>query len=283
LTKNCRFAGIVNADCNFLGYPNLSKRIRAGLDRTLLYAQRVDIDTRPVVQPHKCCSFDAFFFDAAVIPTELSEMYRIGDPWWDYYLPIAVALRGTQVAKLETPFVTHNIHDQNWSQEDWERIGLHFWGHLQERRLPDQPCFPKLGSEADVLWACPTLTRSQLDVFALACFKWLQARRLPRPLPLLPSDMAEVERLLRRLPAALIMAADLKDENALLSDKNALLSEKNALREKNALLSEKCVRLTDEITRLIAENAELNGKCTAMELSTSWRVTKPLRRLKSML
>jgi hypothetical protein len=38
-----RFAGIVNSDCRIVGYPDLASSLRAGLERTVLVAWRMDV------------------------------------------------------------------------------------------------------------------------------------------------------------------------------------------------------------------------------------------------
>jgi hypothetical protein len=268
--KDCRYAGIINADCAIMRYPDLSQRLRAALGRTLLCAERIDVDASSALQPEACSGFDGFFFDTSIIPVDFSPTFRIGEPWWDYCFPLTVAFQCARVANLEIPLLRHTLHEQSWSRDNWEHIGQHFWSLLREWHALNQPAFGALDTELEALWANATLTRSQLDVLAVVCFQWLEQRRPVEGVTLLQSDMSDVEWLLRSVKTALKIASE------------ATHLRKQIIEEKTGMIEE-IDYLNMERDQLKWANAELNGKVMAMEQSSSWRLTKPLRRLRGLM
>ncbi len=264
--KDCRYAGIINADCTILQYPDLSEKLRPELGGTLLCAERVDVDASSLLQPEVCSGFDAFFFEASNIPVDFSPTFRIGQPWWDYCFPLAAAFQCTRVSTMDLPLLRHTLHEQSWNQEDWERIGQHFWSLLREWHDLNQSTFRTLDTELEALWANATLTRPQLNILAVACFRWIEQRRPLEGLTLLQSDMADIEWLLRSVKTALKIASE------------ATQLRKQILEEKTAIISE-LVHLNMEHDQLKWANTDLNRKVMAMKRSLSWRLTKPLRRL----
>lgn len=258
-TKGCRYAGIINSDCAIIRFADLACKLRTALDRTLLCAERVDVDTNSVLQPEACSGLDAFFFDTSIMPANFSPTFRIGEPWWDYWLPLTVARQGARVASLDIPLLTHKLHEPSWHREDWERIGRHFWSLLRASRAPNS-----LDTELEESWANTTLTTAQLDALAVTCFQWLKTREPVEGMTLLPSDMADVEWLLRSLKTALKMAS--AATNLRMQDRTRMMGE--------------IVKLKMERDELKWANATLGAKVTAMEQSRSWKLTKPLRRLR---
>jgi hypothetical protein len=261
--KNCRYAGIINADCALLPYPEVSDHLKGYLDGRLVIAERVDIDARSMPQGDSCGGFDAFFFDAATLPLEFGDSFRIGLPWWDYCFPMAVAAEGGKIANLITPLLTHRIHSPGWIGLERERVGQDFWRFLKEWRLSKPNGFPPLGHEVDVLWAQETLTAEQLGIVGSACFRWLRTRQFENHLEFLPLQMEPIEALLRSMRVVLNKSAEIDAKAA------HLLTQ---LEERTA-----------EVLHLREQRSVLTAQLTAVEQSTSWRITKPLRRVSSVL
>jgi hypothetical protein len=254
--KNCRYAGIINADCALLPYPELSAHLKDGLEGKLVLAERVDVDARSMPQGDSCGGFDAFFFDATTLPSDFDDNFQIGVPWWDYWFPMAVLAEGGQIVNLTTPLLTHRNHNHGWIGTERERVGQAFWRLLKDWRSSVPDSFPLLGHEVDVLWPEDTLTIEQLGVVGSACFQWLRTRQLENDFNFLPLRMEPIETLLRSMRATLKKSAKAEADIAYLR------AEAEA-----------------ERTELVS----LRAKLTAVEQSTSWRITKPLRQISSVL
>ena len=259
---NCQFAGIVNADCALLSYPDLSAKLRETLGGSLILAERIDVDNDFIPQPDLCGGFDGFFFDVAILPSTVDQDFRIGVPWWDYYLPMVVAAHGHRIVNLETPLLTHKLHSTGWSRGEREVVGQTFWRFLNEWRASHQQGFPDLGRGIDDLWSKQVLTVDELGVVGSACLNWLQTRRSTVPHQLLSSSMEPLETLLRSARTSLNLEAQHRSKLAL-----RLFNSEEA----NTLL-----KLETE-----SRIAELELRIAEMERSTSWRITKPLRKFRA--
>ena len=286
-TKGCRYAGIINADCALLPYQKPSKRLIKYLDNTLVLAERVDVDDLLIPQPDSCGGFDAFFFDTAVLPSDFCATFRIGVPWWDYYLPIAVAAQGGRVVNLMTPFLMHKVHKRSWTGDERQRMGQEFWRFLKRCRASKPELFSAFGPEVEALVSEETLTVEQLAIVGSACFRWLQTRQFGRSPAFLPARMESIEMLLRSARLALRRNAEAQARTgqvqARLSCKEAEAAEAQAkLVSKEAEAAEAQAKLISkeaEAGRLSADNWDLRAKLAAIEQSTFWRLTKPLRHI----
>jgi len=72
--------------------------------------------------------FDFFFFDrrSARDLLETAAPFAIGLPWWDYWLPAALSLKGRQVLTLERPTVAHLIHKEPSLDDGWRQLAISF-------------------------------------------------------------------------------------------------------------------------------------------------------------
>lgn len=72
--------------------------------------------------------FDFFFFDgkSARDLLETASPFAMGLPWWDYWLPAALSLKGRQVLTLERPTVVHLIHKEPSLDDGWRQSAMSF-------------------------------------------------------------------------------------------------------------------------------------------------------------
>lgn len=72
------------------------------------------------------CGFDFFALhrdDLARVP---ESGLVFGLPWWDYFLPTMLWLRGVQLIDFGERFVFHLLHDERWRVEVWRRVGMQY-------------------------------------------------------------------------------------------------------------------------------------------------------------
>jgi FkbM family methyltransferase len=69
---------------------------------------------------------DAFLLhgrDASLFPESFLSM---GQPWWDYWVPLVFANNNRPVHAVDFPVAFHRNHPQNWSWHNWNRCGVEF-------------------------------------------------------------------------------------------------------------------------------------------------------------
>jgi hypothetical protein len=111
-------AGILNADVLLMADPSLLAAARDCADGMTLF-ERINIDPdslRPTGR--SCFGFDAFIFATApLLRIDRQEEFLFGQPWWDYWLPIAYLAAGGRLRTIKAPVLFHLQHQQNWRPE----------------------------------------------------------------------------------------------------------------------------------------------------------------------
>jgi hypothetical protein len=192
--RGCRFAGIINSDCRIIGYPNVAANLQAGLDRTAVLAWRIDVgpDLKPTTM---LGGFDAYFFDTEVMPPDDCG-FSIGDPWWDYWFPLACETNGARVETLAAPLLTHKAHPVNWNEQSLIRGGYRFWAAFQSWHL--RGALPKsLLAQIPIGWRLDgTPSVDQLGHLCSIIPAWLHESR-PQTIAIMGPEAAEIEAVLR--------------------------------------------------------------------------------------
>lgn len=127
------FAGIINADCRLIAYPGLD--LASGLAGRLALGWRMDTTKGEELQAYRV-GFDAFFFDTTVLPDDDCGL-RIGEPWWDFWFPMACQRNGATVGTISIPLLIHQAHATNWSSKKWVENGRRVWSAMGKRGVPD--------------------------------------------------------------------------------------------------------------------------------------------------
>ena len=82
--------------------------------------------------------FDYFLLPARLLsgpqPLSLPEGFRIGEPWWDYLLPLLVLARGLPLKKLpaQAGLALHLRHPTNYAHDSWLDLGARFLEFVAE-------------------------------------------------------------------------------------------------------------------------------------------------------
>jgi hypothetical protein len=183
------FAGIINADCQLIAYPDLAENLARNLSGRAAFAHRFDSDNgalKPMLW-----GFDAFFFDTALLPS--SDLgFAIGDPWWDIWFPMSFEIAGVPIETIDTPLVIHRIHPIRWNWLRWIANGNQFWAWLQEHKTT--PLFGKI----EPAWREQRrLSREQLGEVNRMIVAWLRDHRPQTDISVMPAAMGTVESMLR--------------------------------------------------------------------------------------
>jgi len=185
--RGCERAGIVNADCELIRYPGLALKLAASLGNGVLYAERVYVGEGHLPTVGECCGFDAFFFDVGVLSAINDRHFRLGETWWDYWLPLQLAANGAMLGNIGAPLILHRRHQARWSEEQWTRNGRHMRAAVKEWSA--QNTLRPFLSSLDFVHHSEASDVHQLSTMGAACFQWLRARKLPHEVSLLPNDM----------------------------------------------------------------------------------------------
>jgi hypothetical protein len=103
------------------------------------YANRVDVARDPrspgnltekgvFAQGYDCFLMPAAFIKSVIAERLVPEEYCIGEPWWDYALPLAAVARGFPTKKLpwSLPLALHHVHPTRYSVDVYYRNGQLF-------------------------------------------------------------------------------------------------------------------------------------------------------------
>jgi hypothetical protein len=94
-------------------------------------------------------------FDYFLIPADLRELlledgglspvFKIGDPWWDYTIPVFAMARGFLLKRLpSTVPALHYIHPTRYAHERWRQNGAHFLELVERLRSASGNYAPEL-------------------------------------------------------------------------------------------------------------------------------------------
>lgn len=131
---------IINADIRLAGSPDrlLAKRVAELDEHEYLVAQRSDIST--CKDGRKRCTINANGFDFIGFRSPWIDRVKValtpdlgfGLPWWDHFLPLALAVFGARTRLVDPRWCEHDMHALKWNWDHYCRIGRTAVRHFQE-------------------------------------------------------------------------------------------------------------------------------------------------------
>lgn len=124
-----RFFGIVNSDIALVDPERLTHALHQ--PASLVFGRRGDVDgpdDRAGVAFGN--GYDFFFLSPDAVSSLPESRFRIGAPWWDYWLPATQLLAGQRAIQVTPPVVTHRRHDIGWNGPIFNEMGLHLFEQL---------------------------------------------------------------------------------------------------------------------------------------------------------
>ncbi len=75
---------------------------------------------------------DPWGYDGVFLGPEMQGVFRnrafgLGLPWWDYWIPFRALCLGHPVRILRKPMAFHEIHEEQWNEEDRARLAGEIW------------------------------------------------------------------------------------------------------------------------------------------------------------
>jgi hypothetical protein len=148
--------GIVNADVCMETGKSWMDAIREEVRSTILIGHRLDLDNWSTQTGELVASgvpytggFDLFFFEKSAIRKCIGSAggdrpFSIGMPWWDFWLPVSLALQGHRIARLEAPVAGHLIHPIKYDPAIWEYMGAQMVDYVCEQAKAASVIAPEL-------------------------------------------------------------------------------------------------------------------------------------------
>jgi hypothetical protein len=124
--------GIINSDVIFEPVPAAWEQLATLVARkTIAAAQRLDARSLAGGALHRYTpGFDGLFFDRAAAASLASDIrpFTMGLPWWDYWLPVMLALRGYAIECIGRPAMLHLFHQSRTDARSgpWRVLALEY-------------------------------------------------------------------------------------------------------------------------------------------------------------
>ena len=138
---------VVNADIVLRLAAWELKRLRWLADGGLCWLVRHNHDGDPSRARREPSGIDAFLLHGRDRKVLGESFLSMGQPFWDWWLPLAFAAAGRPLHAVEFPAAFHRSHPQRWSWDGWVRCALEFdrlTGALGARGSPER-CFANAG------------------------------------------------------------------------------------------------------------------------------------------
>jgi hypothetical protein len=124
---------LINGDVGFVQDFQIERLLVRGASQALVFSSRFEMDRLGVpAEVANLGGFDLFAIGQKLLRAYDDEELQLGLPWWDYWLPILMLVRGGQVQRLFRPAIAHLRHEAAWS--DGIPIGYEIFMR-QARRL----------------------------------------------------------------------------------------------------------------------------------------------------
>jgi hypothetical protein len=117
---------VLNADLELVmcadGIAKLADSSAGGLGYLLQYNHDGD---RAALKP-EACGLSAFIVRPGMARLCAESFLCLGQPWWDYWLPIACLRHGMKLYTPSTPTSLHAKHASQWTSDTWSQCAMEF-------------------------------------------------------------------------------------------------------------------------------------------------------------
>lgn len=101
--------------------------------------------------------FDFFLMPAAMLEQTERQDFHLGLPYWDYWMPAMLLLRGNRVLITDPPAARHRVHDNRWLRNTMAASGIFTAAMLEEMERGRDADLP-INARAD--WLAVDILRS---------------------------------------------------------------------------------------------------------------------------
>jgi len=162
--------GIINADCKMLHYPQTALALRTGASDGVIIAERINMVHGKVPATWVPGGYDMFLFPGKQLEKLDEPRFSIGAPWYDFWLPFALAATGLPVRHLAVPLLTHHQHRWAWTPDKWLENAKLFWRDMRRWRAKN---FSELDDDLGAFWNQENLSPEEATAIASRVHRWL--------------------------------------------------------------------------------------------------------------
>ncbi len=113
-----RIGGLVNSDIVLAPKGDLAALMRREALGSLVVSTRVEtMGGDGLAGKRNPWCFDLFFFDRPLIDLFADGGFCLGMPYWDYWMPMTVALHGLPLKAIRNDLAYHESHPEAWSEQ----------------------------------------------------------------------------------------------------------------------------------------------------------------------
>lgn len=126
--------GLVNSDIYVSANKDILRYLTEYASKGLVFSSRIDV----IREGDREGRFyddglDFFCFHKDFLKKIPENLFALGHPWWDYFMPLAFFHADLPLFHLHTPVTYHVAHETNWDRSSWCCYGY----HLSQLFLPD--------------------------------------------------------------------------------------------------------------------------------------------------
>jgi hypothetical protein len=117
--------------------------------------------------------FDVIFMNSAALDAccDIEPDFLLGEPAWDYYIPLALLAAGHKISKAIPPLCFHVTHEIAWASESWEKYVRKLYKFLQQNlpsfhTVDEAKLKPYLTDDLNLYLA------ADLGLYILLCQPW---------------------------------------------------------------------------------------------------------------
>ena len=126
LDRPYRYFGIINSDIALAEGESLREALRRET-AALVFGRRTDVaDFADAGGSPFENGYDYFFMSPEAVATLPESRFRIGAPWWDYWVPVVQLTAGRRAVQLPPSVVRHVRHGIAWNEAMLNEMGAHF-------------------------------------------------------------------------------------------------------------------------------------------------------------
>ena len=257
--------GIVNSDIHIITSDALIDFIAEAARDSFVFGGRIDIMSLQDLHGEEYLGgFDIFFFDRSVIGQFPESEMCLGVPWWDYWAPLVMMLKGVTVKQLISPVAYHLLHDTNWNSKIYDEFGRKMVADVLDKNR-----FSELDNGLE---EALNKSVSQHDLSAFSIFLLYYIKQKTDKLSFIDDDSIKNVHVLTI--------------NELIHQQEKLSYYETQFRQMWKLLTERENDRAEKTKIIIKCRLDLEAseqKITEMLNAYSWKITKPLRWLNDKL
>lgn len=167
-----RVSGIINSDIMLRCDNTFKSYLTNQCDDAVVYGARVDVNNLNEYNGRMYDNgFDFFFFKKDILKNIPENLFALGHPWWDYFLPLSIFTSNNKLKQLNSPVAFHQKHNINWDINSWCYYGLHMTQFFSNdifrliNKTPQNNAHPQtlISSTAGVLGNTPRILEYHSD------------------------------------------------------------------------------------------------------------------------